>query len=168
MPDAKTYRKLKIFLASPGDVAKERAAVRSVVAELNQSSSGMADSLGVHFEVIGYDSHVAPDMGRAQAVIFNQLPPDEWDIFIGILWLRFGSPSSEVDPQTGETLSGTAEEFSRAYEHWQQHGAPRILFYRCTRMPETQNILEIQTKLAQLPQIENFFAQFGPKANHPG
>jgi len=170
MPDKKTYQKLKIFLASPSDVAKERAYVRAVVADLNKTGSGVADKEGFQLEVIGYDTNVAPDMGRPQSLIFDQLPPESWDIFIGILWLRFGAPTGEINSQTSEPFkSGTDEEFSHAYKLWKEHGShPRLLFYRCMRMPETQNILEAQTKLAQFPQIETFFAQFGPNANHPG
>ncbi len=169
MPDSKTYRKLKIFLASPSDVAKEREYVRDVVNELNKSGSGVADEKGLHFEVIGYDTHVSPDMGRPQGVTFDQLPPKDWDLFIGILWQRFGSPTGAIDPQTGkEFQSGSIEEFTCAYELWQQHGAPRIFFYRCVRAPEAANIVELQTKLAQLQPINDFFAQFGPNADHPG
>jgi hypothetical protein len=73
MPEVKNYQMLKIFLASPGDMAKERETVRSVVAELNKSGSGLADERGIQFEVIGYDTHVAPDMGRPQGVTFTQL-----------------------------------------------------------------------------------------------
>ncbi len=167
MPDAKNYQKLRIFLASPGDVAKEREAVRSVVAELNKTGSGLADSRGIQFEVIGYDTHVAPDMGRPQGVTFTQLPPDKWDIFIGILWQRFGSPTGEVDPQTGKEFeSGSIEEFSRAYAFWHQHGAPRILFYR-SKQPV--NVFDLKPEQIQaLQKVESFFAQFGPHANHPG
>jgi len=70
------HKKLFIFLASPSDLAKERDAVRAVVAELNKSGSGLADSRGIHFEVLGYDTHVSPDMGRPQGVTFQQLPPE--------------------------------------------------------------------------------------------
>lgn len=161
------YTKLRIFLASPSDVAKEREAVRSVVAEFNKTGSGLADSRGIQFEVIGYDTHVAPDMGRPQGVVFNQLPPEDWDLFIGILWQRFGSPTGEIDPQTGKEFeSGSVEEFTRAYELWQQHGAPRILFYR-SKQPV--NFFELKPDQIQaLQKVEAFFAQFGPHANHPG
>ncbi len=167
MPGSKNYQKLRIFLASPGDVAKERDAVRAVVAELNKTGSGLADSLGIQFEVIGYDTHVAPDMGRPQGVVFNQLPPESWDIFIGILWQRFGSPTGEIDPQTGKEFeSGSVEEFSRAYELWKQHGAPRIFFYRSK---QTIDYFSLKPEQKQaLEKIENFFAQFGPRENHPG
>ncbi len=43
---------------------------------------------------------VTPGMGRQQQVIFEHFPVETWDIFIGILWMRFGIPSGEVDEQT--------------------------------------------------------------------
>ncbi|MEK7729287.1 MAG: SUMF1/EgtB/PvdO family nonheme iron enzyme, partial [candidate division KSB1 bacterium] len=169
MPDSKNYHKLRLFLASPSDVAQEREYVRAVVNDLNKSGSGVADAQGIQFEVLGYDTHVSPNMGRPQGVTFDQLPPDKWDLFIGILWQRFGSPTGAIDPHTGKEFeSGSIEEFTRAYELWKQHGAPRILFYRCVRTPEAANIVELQTKLAQLQPINDFFTQFGPNANHPG
>ncbi|MGH7495885.1 MAG: NACHT domain-containing protein [bacterium] len=167
MTDQKNFQKLYIFLASPADVAKERAYVHTAVVELNKTGSGAAHAQGIQFEVLGYDTHVSPDMGRAQAVTFDQLTPDNWDIFIGILWQRFGTPSGAVDSQTGEEFrSGTIEEFTRAYELWQQHGSPRILFYRSK---QSVNYFELRPDQKQaLEKVEAFFTQFGPKANHPG
>ena len=168
MPDKKNYQKLRLFLASPSDVAKERAYLRNVVAELNKTGSGIADEKGIQLEVIGYDTHVAPDMGRPQGVVFDQLPPESWDVFIGILWQRFGSPTGEVDHKTGEEFkSGTIEEFARAHELWQQDSSrPRILFYR-SKQPIDYFELKSDQKQA-LEKVEAFFAQFGPAANHPG
>lgn len=167
MPDSKTYCKLRLFLASPSDVAKEREYVRAVVNELNKTGSGVADDKGIQFEVLGYDTHVAPDMGRPQGVTFDQLPPESWDIFIGILWQRFGSPTGEIDPRTGkEFQSGSIEEFTRAYQLWQEHGTPRIFFYR-SKQPI--NFFELKPEQVQaLQQVEAFFTQFGPNADHPG
>ena len=71
----KTYRKLRLFLASPSDVAKEREYVRAVVNELNKTGS-VADAQRVQFEVLGWETHVAPDMGRPQGVTFDQLSPE--------------------------------------------------------------------------------------------
>ncbi|CAG0994335.1 hypothetical protein ANRL3_03007 [Anaerolineae bacterium] len=58
---------LRIFVASPGDVANERARLASVVEQLNH---GLADHLGVVLELKEW-SQVAPDMGRGQQVIFD-------------------------------------------------------------------------------------------------
>ena len=124
----KPYTKLRVLVASPGDVQTERARLASVVESLNR---GLADHVGVVIELKEW-SQVVPDMGRAQQVIFEQLKPTQWDVFIGILWLRYGSKSGGANPDE----SGTHEEFNLAYELWQQHHRPRIMFYRCTRPPD--------------------------------
>lgn len=77
---------------------------------------------------------VVPDAGRPQQVIFDQLKPTSWDVFVGILWHRFGTPSGATNLQMGkELLSGTEEEFTTAYNLWKQFKRPRIMLYRCTR-----------------------------------
>jgi hypothetical protein len=121
------YKKLSIFIAAPSDVANEKARIVSIVEQLNH---GLADQLGIVLDVKEW-SQVLPNMGRGQKVIFDQLPVEQWDIMIGILWLRYGMPSGGPAPDR----SGTHEEFASAYECWQKTGKPRIMFYRCTRPP---------------------------------
>jgi len=58
---------------------------------------------------------VVPDMGGPELVILDQLEPTAWDVFLGILWPRFGSSPSGKDPQTQkEYLAGPEEEFKVA------------------------------------------------------
>lgn len=121
-------KKIHIFVASPSDVAAERAKLETVVDSLKP----MADYLGLTLEVVDWRA-VSPGAGRPQQVIFNQFNPTSWDIFIGILWHRFGTPPGAVDKEAKEYLSGTEEEFKTAYNLWKQHGKPRMVIYRCTR-----------------------------------
>jgi hypothetical protein len=117
MTDSPPIKKLRLFLSSPGDVEPERAKVRAVAEQVNRM---LGDSLGIVLEVIDWKTHVVPDMGRPQEVINEQVR--DYDIFIGILWKRFGTP-------TGKAESGTEEEFNIAYANWQKFKRPRILFY---------------------------------------
>ena len=110
-------QRLRIFVASPGDVAKERDHVSALAEEMNR---GVAAQAGLVLEVVRWETHVRPDMGRPQEIIFNQI--GSIDIFIGIMWRRFGTP-------TGVAGSGTEEEFQRALTQWRQTGRPRILCY---------------------------------------
>jgi hypothetical protein len=49
--------------------------------------------------------------------------PDDWDMFVGIMWSRFGTP-------TGRSGSGTQEEFERAIaRHRTAPGSVSVLFY---------------------------------------
>ena len=95
---------------------------------------------------------VVPDAGRPQQIIFDQLKPTQWDIFVGILWHRSGTPSNAVNPQTGKLFtSGTEEEFVTAYNLWKQYGKPRIMMYRCTRS------FPFNVDPDQLKQVNDFF-----------
>lgn len=147
MPD--TLKKLRIFAASPSDVATERAKLETVVASLKPT----ADYLGLTLEVVDWRA-VVPDAGRPQQIIFDQLKPTSWDIFVGILWHRFGTPSGAKDPQTQKDyLSGTEEEFRVAYRLWKEFGKPRIVMYRCTRA------IPLDADFAQAQRVKDFFKE---------
>src|SRR5690349_19921971 len=108
---SQAYRKVRIFIASPGDVAAERDRLRKVIEELDHM---LGDQLSVVLRPLDWHD-LPPEMGRPQQVIFNQLSPETWDIFVGILWHRFGTPPGANDPVSGKLFSaGTEEEFTRA------------------------------------------------------
>jgi len=111
-----TVKLLKIFLASPGDVKLERDKAREEILGLRS----LAQKHGFDLQPLGWETDVAPNAGRPQALI-NPLVR-ECDLFIGILWRRFGMPS-------GEAESGTLEEFNLARERFVKEGAPHIMLY---------------------------------------
>src|SRR5688500_2184321 len=117
-------RIIRIFVASPSDVEIERDRVDLVIEELNRD---IGESLGVRLESIRWEKYVAPLMGRPEDVVLQQVKLNEWDVFIGILWLRFGSPTGAVNPATDKPfLSGTEEEFNIAYNSWRKTEKPKI------------------------------------------
>jgi tetratricopeptide (TPR) repeat protein len=138
---------VRIFVASPGDVTKEREHLRQVADKLNQS---IAHELGFNVEIVGWETHVIPEMGeRPQAIINKQIDP--YDVFVGVMWKRFGTP-------TGEAESGTEEEFNIAFECRKKFGTPCILFYFNQEpfMPRTpqdlkqmEKVMEFRDRLSQ-------------------
>ena len=95
---------MRVFIASPGDVAEERDIASHVVGELNRVFAG---SLGVELEAVRWETHASPDVGvDAQDVVTRQI--GDFDVLVGIMWRRFGTP-------TRRSRSGTGEEFERAY-----------------------------------------------------
>jgi len=156
----KQPKKMRIFVASPSDVADERAKIATVVKSLKR----LADQYDVILKILDW-RQVVPDMGRSQQIIFDQLKPDTWDVFIGILWHRFGTPPGSLDPQRQkEYLSGTEEEFYVAYRLWRQYGRPRIMMYRCSRAIPPDKLDPEQFK-----RVQEFFAQFDAiKGETPG
>jgi hypothetical protein len=155
------YRKIRLFVAHTSELTAEVDKVREVAHELNKS---IADALGVFLEVVEWKTHVMSMMGRPQQVIFDQLPLSTWDIFIGILWLRFGSPTGAVDPGAGTPYaSGIEEEFTLAYDLWRNTGRPQVLFFRCTH-PTAPSAIDPD----ELRKINQFFSSFSHAGSHPG
>jgi len=108
--------KLKVFAASPNDIADHREALRAVIDDLNQT---VASDRGFVLDFVTW-LDVAGNMGPPEEIILDQI--GEFDIFIGIMGRRFGT-------STGKYEAGTEEEFYTAYERWQEYNSPRILFY---------------------------------------
>lgn len=108
----------RVFVASPGDVADERRALKTVIEEINLTN-GLRDNF--RLDLVGWETHVYPEIGpEAQDSIDAQI--GDYDIFIGILWNRFGTPTSKAE-------SGTKQEFDNAYAAWKQKRVKHIAFY---------------------------------------
>lgn len=163
MSGERNHTKLRVFLASPQDVNPERERVHYIADELNRLGN-IADEIGLTIEVLDWQTHVAPFGGRPEEVILQQLPVEKWDVFIGILWLRFGTATGSADPTTGKPFgSGTEEEFIRALSLWRKNEKPQILFYRCMRSPANLDELDPD----QYKRITTFFTQFDVNNNFP-
>ena len=110
---------LRVFVASPGDVADARWRLQKVVEELNYTWSR---TTALRLDLVRWETHAFSDIGAdAQEVINRQL--DEFDIFLGIMWKRLGQPTPRAE-------SGTKEEFIRARRRYEANPkAVRIMFY---------------------------------------
>ena len=94
-----TLKRLRIFVASPGDVTDERDRLDRVIAHLR---THVAAAHGLDLELVRWETHVRPGVAAdAQAVVNPKI--GDYDLFIGIFWNRFGAP-------TGRAESGTREE----------------------------------------------------------
>ncbi len=115
----KTNTVIRVFLASPMDVAEEREAFRRALGKVNEA---VGRHLGVMFEVIGWEDYVVPGAGvDAQDVVNNQIR-QEYDIFTVIFRDRIGTA-------THRALSGTMEEYNLALMKKAAHPDLRILCY---------------------------------------
>ena len=130
-------RQVRLFVASPGDVKPEREKLRRIIDEMNLT-------IGPHkklsFELVRWETHCQPGLGRAQSLINDQI--GQYDIFLGVMWRRFGTP-------TGVAESGTEEEFRRAFELWEKDKNVHVLFYfsQSPFTPRTQDELDQFSKV---------------------
>jgi len=102
---AKTQTILDVFVASPGDVIEERKILEEVINEFNVTWS---DERNLRLDLVKWETHSRPGFGEDAQDVVNQQIGDEYDIFLGLMWGRYGS-------QTKRAESGTEEEFERAY-----------------------------------------------------
>jgi hypothetical protein len=107
-------RLIKVFIASPGDLERERQSAHEVVNEIN---GALGRTFDVQIDLLGWEDTL-PGVGRPQAIINRDV--DDCDLFIGLLWKRWGTPSGE------EFSSGFEEEFGRALQRKQRTGQPEI------------------------------------------
>lgn len=89
---------INIFIASPNDLAQERQKLRSVSERINKV---FGRELRVHIELLGWEDTL-PGCARPQAIINKDV--EICDLFVGMLWKRWGTAS-------GRYSSGFEEEF---------------------------------------------------------
>jgi formylglycine-generating enzyme required for sulfatase activity len=117
-PYGEVVRLVRVFVSSPGDVKDERAELDEVVQRINATTGS---EKRVRLELFKWERNVVPQIGPpAQTVVDEQTPA--YDIYLGILAHRFGTP-------TGQYGSGTEDEFRDALQKWATFGTPWILFY---------------------------------------
>jgi hypothetical protein len=144
MLDSLQPRVIRVFLASPGDLAEEREALARLVRDINDVLAYLAPEARLSIELIRYETHAYPDIGQPQEVINRQIPLD-YDIFVGVMWRRCGT-------KTANSPSGTIEEFRRACERRRDGHLPRIMFYFCEQLIPIPDASELE----QLKEVVKF------------
>lgn len=117
-------RFVRVIVASPSDVAKERKMVNLAVEEVNRN---IAHTRGLHFEVWKWETDSAPGfhVDGPQGKVDESMRIQDADIVIAIFWSRFGTPVADAG-------SGTEHELRKAYEAWKATRRPDIWVYFCT------------------------------------
>ena len=153
--DTKTVR---LFVASPGDVSTEREVVEKVAHEIDENPrEALVEAGPFRIEVLRWED-VAPSGGRPQQVIADQLGP--YDIFVGILWNRCGTPTGHDEHGHQIAQSGTVEEIRGALSKLRQKSLRKeqIMLYRCERpvfLATTDEILQFTAVHALFEEIDS-------------
>jgi hypothetical protein len=109
---------LTIFLASPNDLSDERRIARE---QVDRYCKVFSRRTKWQIELLGWEDTL-PGAARPQSLINKEV--NICDLFIGLLWKRWGTNTKEFD-------SGFHEEFSLAYERFKKTGKPDIwLFFK--------------------------------------
>ena len=96
---------IKCFIASPGDTAEERDRCEKVFSEINR---GIGFAYDFELQSLRWENDVHPGIGVDGQDVINRQIEGKYDLFIGIMYTRFGMPTARAE-------SGTEEEFANAY-----------------------------------------------------
>jgi hypothetical protein len=107
-----------VFLSSPGDLESERNVLEGVVLD----TASLFRRFGLNVYAWRYEREVSPGIGGDSQQLVNRRTPDDYDIFVGAMCRRVGTP-------TPRAPSGTIEEFLSARTRFERTGKPRVLFY---------------------------------------
>ena len=143
---AKSVELIKVFISSPSDVSEERKVAKNVIDELNKT---ICESYGKILKPILWEEDTYPSVGEyPQAVINEQI--QDYDIFVGIMANRFGSPT----PNAG---SGTEEEFNIAYEKRSKDNKIQIMFFFKTVFVDPNTLGSFESEqLNQIIKVQKF------------
>jgi hypothetical protein len=134
------YRRLRVFLSSPKDVAEEREIARQAVESV---STTCKDALGIGIDCVTWEDFApqAPKLPeeRIQDILNNEIP--RCQVFILILWKRYGSI------EAGHRKSNTEREVEIALDLLKRE--KKIMFLTYFRdLPEGDDIGPQQRSVA--------------------
>ena len=147
----------KCFIGSPGDTTDERKYCKEVFNHINKT---IGEKFNFRLEPLMWEDDSRPSFGDdGQDVINRQLLLKEYNVFIGIMWGRFGSPTKRAE-------SGTIEEFEDAYKKYKENKDLEICMYFNTQPFPQKNIdpnqiakvIEFKNKVADLGGLYNEYS----------
>lgn len=133
---------LTVFISSPSDVSELRGIAETAVREVSEITKL---TKGITLLPISWKSDVVPGVAGDPQEVINDQTIGSYDIYLGIVGARFGSPT----PRAG---SGTEEEFSLALNRFKKEPLSiRILFYF-----QKFGFDPFSTDLSQLTEVLSF------------
>ncbi|MFZ0592624.1 MAG: hypothetical protein WAM39_19355 [Bryobacteraceae bacterium] len=146
-------QRVRIFLASPGELSPERSQFELVAQELDRT---VGRDLDLAVDLLKWEHDSVPGLGRPQEVVNRTI--GLYDLFVGILWRRFGTP-------TGVAGSGTEEEFRIAYGRWLNKEIDDVMFYFCeapwtprtiAELDQARKVLQFRSELEGIALISTY------------
>lgn len=100
----KQVKQIKLFISCPGDITHELDSIKLVVDEINKTAGEQNSYV---LRLLNWKTDTYTQIGSDAQEVINTQIEKQYDILIGLLWLRLGTP-------TKRDKSGTVEEINRA------------------------------------------------------
>lgn len=135
---AKVLTGLTVFVSGTAETEAEKAALKRVLEEIN---GVLEKTHGVTLRLVGWPDSMRPGVNTDPQNEINRQLDSDYDLYIGLLGSRFGTP-------TPRATSGTEEEFQQALSLFQQNTrSVRLLFYfkRAAQDPFAIDLQQLQS-----------------------
>jgi hypothetical protein len=126
---------LRIVVASPGDVARERDLVEQIVQELNRTTAADRRLL-LQVNRWETDSYPGLHLGGPQGICDAVLRIEDCDVLVGIFWTRIGTLKKEQDE------TSTQHEIKGAISEWSKRGSPDVMLFFNNAPPRLRSASE--------------------------
>lgn len=131
----KEILQINVFVSCPSDVEDEKQIVRGVCEQITKL---LSSSRSIQVKVIDWKKDVVPLITgeHTQSVIDKQIAEYDYDIYVGILWKRFGDKKSDG-------LTPTEGEFEDAFKRMEETKRPVMKVYFKTENFYPRNSYEV-------------------------
>lgn len=133
----KQTTRIKLFISRPSDVIEEIDSIRLIIEEINKTPGKTHDYT---LQMLNWDVDTYTAIGEDPQDVINTQIDNEYDILIGIIWKKLGTP-------TLRDKSGTVEEINRCIAH---EGKYPLIYFKT----KVENLNEIN--LDELQKINDF------------
>lgn len=121
---------IRLFISCPSDIVDEIESIKSIIEETNKLS-GKQNSFRLEF--INWKQDTFTDVGIDGQDVINRQVEDNYDILVGIIWQKLGTP-------TLRDISGTVEEINNAIRNINKN---QLVYFK-TKTPDNLNDINIE------------------------
>ena len=141
-----SVEEIRVFIASPSDVEEERDVLEKVIKNVNQTFAGLEP---IQLRLVRWEDAVQPAVGGDPQEIINSQVAGNYEVFIGILWTRFGTPTPRSD-------SGTLEEFEAAMARYREDPSSVVVMFYFKDTPRAPTEIDPE----QLKKVQEFRSKY--------
>lgn len=137
---------VNVFIGSPSDTTAERNQIDSIIEELNQT---LGNTAKIYIRSVMWEKDVHPTVGTDSQDVINSQTRN-YDIFVGIMWKKFGNPTPRGN-------SPTEEEYTYALNSFKNGGHCKDIIFMFSKIPfdideangiEIENVKEFRKRVA--------------------
>lgn len=117
---------IQIFVSCPSDVNSEKKIVKDVCEIVNKDL--LETKVNIHYTFRDFTEIIGQVGIRPQQLINDSITG--YDIYLGILFMRFGTPTGKINISTGKEFeSGTEEEYFEATKNYELNQKPKQIYF---------------------------------------